>query len=224
MLLQPVLKKAKLLTNSYIFILGFIPLIGGRNLMKEYFENNKLTFLIVLSAIIIGITIGSSSVARLSDEDASELYSTVNTSVNTTSVFFAFLKSLSSEFKRFIILFLCGTTVFGSPVSVFFIGYTGYSLGFTVAFMLKYYGLTGLLAAFLGILPHYIVLLPTYCFAGVVCINFSNNILLEKKNFNYDLKKFLVKMIIVLFMIFFACILEGFISAFFLKKIFALIN
>jgi len=192
--------------------------------MKSYFENNKLTFLIVFSAMIMGIIIGSSSVARLNQNDATELYSAVKDSIESTGIFTAFSKSISNEFKKFFMLFICGLTVFGSPVSVFVIGLTGYSLGFSVGFLLKYFGLVGLLASFFGIIPHYILLFPAFCCAGVIGINFSNGLLMVHKRNAENLKAYVAKMIIILLIILIACVIEGFFSSFLLKKIIGVIQ
>lgn len=187
--------------------------------MEEYIKNNRLTLLMVFSAVLVGVCIGTVGVLKLDSDSATTLYSGICDAVSDTGVFSAFTKSLYNEFKRFLIIIFCGVTVIGSPVSVFYLGWCGYSLGFSAGFLMKYYGLTGFLATLGGILPHYFLLLPVYICAGIIGINFSNRLLRGEKRLRDDFKVYLAKMFILAILVLFACLIEGFVSTFLLKKI-----
>ena len=191
--------------------------------MERYIKNNKLTIFLVFSAVLTGIVIGTFSLLKLDENLAKSLIDSVNSSISNSSLFAAFTKSISSEFLKFFALFICGITVFGAPMSVFCLGYLGYTLGFSVGFLMKYYGLAGYLSVIFGIIPHYLILLPAYILTGIVGINFSNKLLLGEKQLKNDFKLYTAKMIFFAVMIFLSCIIEGFVSSFFIKKILLLI-
>ena len=182
--------------------------------MEEYIKNNRLTLFLVFSAVLTGVTIGALGVLRIRDDAASILYSGLCDAVADTGIFSAFLKSLQNEFKRFLIIFVCGITVIGSPVIVFHLGICGYALGFSSAFFIA-----GFLAVLGGILPHYFLLLPTYISTGIIGINFSNRLLRGEKRLNSDFKTYILKMLLLSLLILLSCIVEGFISTLLLKSI-----
>ena len=192
--------------------------------MEEYIKNNRLTLLIVFSSVLVGVCLGTIGVLRLDSTAATALYSGINNSVSTTGVFAAFLKSIYNEFKKFGIIFLCGITVIGSPVCVFYLGLCGYSIGFSAGFLMKYYGLSGFLATLAGIFPHYIILLPVYICAGIIGINFSNRLLRGERHLRNDFAVYLAKMIILAVFLLIACLVEGFISTLLLKNIIKIVT
>jgi len=192
--------------------------------LTEYVKNNKLVILIVVSALILGVITGATYSDTLGGETLSEIYNSVNESVSKTSLYSSFLKSLSIQFCRLLVLFLCGLTVVGSPICVFYIGYLGYTLGFSASFLLRNYGACGILGIIGGIFPHYFLLLPTYLYIGTVGINFSNRLLLGEKHLRDSFKVYTGKMLISAIFILVSCIVEGFISSLILKAIFKMIK
>ena len=192
--------------------------------MKKYFEENRLVMLIVISSLATGVVLGALAAARMPAGECEELCLSVNRSIANTSVYASFLKALTLEFKSFLILFACGIAVIGSPAAAFFIGTKGYAVGFTVAFLMRRYGLLGLFASLCGVLPHYIVLVPAFMCMGVVGINFSNRLLLGEKNLRDNLKIYTVKSLLTAVFIFLGCAVEGFVSSPALKMILSIAN
>lgn len=191
--------------------------------MKNYIKENRLAVLIVVSALLIGIIVGASIVTRISEDEAKGIYTGINKSVSESTPGAAFLSSLKLRFKCLGILFLCGLAVVGAPAAAAYTGFLGYAVGFTVGFMIRYYGLLGLLAAFSGILPHYILLLPSFICMGIAGMNFSNRLLRGEKNISDGFRTYIAKACLISVPIFAACIVEGILSSFLLKKILALI-
>ncbi|MBO4897135.1 MAG: stage II sporulation protein M [Clostridia bacterium] len=191
--------------------------------MKEYIKKNNTVMLIVISAILMGIIIGAHSAARLAPGEAKGIYESINRSVYESTAYKAFIKSLQIEFKSFILLFICGAAVIGAPAAVFYLGFLGYALGFSVGFLVKYYGLLGFFAATCAIVPHYLILIPAFISLGVISINFSNKLLLGERGLKDDFWCYAVKALLIAAAVFSACIIEGFFSSFILKRILSVI-
>lgn len=187
--------------------------------LKKYFEENKLVMLIVISSFAVGVVLGAMMAVRVSPEESAALCQSINQSITKTGVYSSFLKALALEFKSFIILFICGIAIIGSPAAAFYIGTKGYAVGFTVAFLMRYYGLLGTLASLAGVLPHYFVLIPAFMCMGVFGINFSNKLLLGEKKLKENLKIYIAKSLLVAILILVGCIVEGFISTPALKAV-----
>ena len=191
--------------------------------LKDYFRENKIVMLIVISALLMGIIIGAEAVSHLSPDKAKEIYESINRSVSESTPYKSFVKSLQIEYKSLFLLFFCGAAVIGAPAAVFYIGVLGYSIGFTVGFLVKYYGLLGFFAGVCAIAPHYFVLIPSFIFMGIISISFSNKLLLGEKGLKNDFISYSVKTLFIAVALLAACLIEGFFSSFILKKIFSVI-
>lgn len=176
-----------------------------------------------MSAIFTGAVIGALSVIKIDNDTSEYLLKAVNDSVGSYQIFAAFKKSLMTHFLRFLILYLFGTTFLGGPACVAYIGYIGYTLGFSSGFLLKFYGLSGFLSIIFAVVPHYLILIPTYLCFGIVIINFSNKLLFGEKKLKNHFNVYTAKTLFFAVMIFLACIVEGFISVPILKKILTLL-
>ncbi len=192
--------------------------------LKNFFRENKTVMLIVVSALIMGIILGAGAVSRLTPEKAKEIYESINRSIAENTSYKSFVKSLQIEFKSFILLFICGAAVIGAPAAVFYIGVLGYAIGFSVGFLVKFYGLLGFCASVCAIAPHYFILIPAFIFMGIISINFSGKLLLGEKGLKNDFLSYTVKALFIAVFIFAACLIEGFFSSFILKKIFSMLN
>ena len=179
--------------------------------------------LIVISALLMGIIIGAGTVSGLSPDKAKEIYESINRSVSESTPYKSFIKSLQIEYKRLFLLFFCGAAVIGAPAAVFYIGVLGYSIGFTVGFLVKYYGLLGFFAGVCAITPHYFILIPAFTFMGTLSISFSNKLLLGEKGLKNDFVSYSAKTLLVAAVLLAACFTEGFFSSIILKKIFSVI-
>ena len=210
---------SRFLLVIFVLFKSYLDLEGQVQKVKKYFEDNKLVMLIVISSLAIGVVLGALMATRVSPEEGEALCLSVNQSIAKTGVYASFLKALSLEFKSFLILFVCGIAIIGSPAAAFYIGTKGYAVGFTVAFFMRYYGLMGLLASLGGVLPHYIVLIPAFMCMGVVGINFSNKLLLGEKNLKDNLKIYIAKSVLIAIFVLFGCAVEGFVSSPILKMI-----
>ena len=187
--------------------------------LKEFLRKNNTVMLIVISALLMGIIIGAHSAAHLSPAEAKGIYESINRSVTESTAYKSFIKSLQIEYKSFVLLFICGALVIGAPAAVFYLGVLGYALGFSVGFLVKYYGLLGFTACVCAIVPHYLVLIPAFISLGVISVNFSNRLLLGERGLRGDFLSYAVKAVIIAAAVFAACIIEGFFSSFVLKRI-----
>lgn len=196
-------------------------------ILKTYFKNNIILFIVLFSVLVIGIVIGSISVNLISDIQTRNILTFINgflssinnVNINSSAVFSV---SLSNNLKVALILIISGLTVIGMPVIFVTLFFRGLSLGFTVGFFIREMGIKGVIFSLLAILPQNIIIIPAIISIGVTGIMFSKAILKNKKHTNsYNYPYLLLNYGILNFMfcisLLIASLIEGYISPTFIK-------
>jgi stage II sporulation protein M len=81
--------------------------------------------------------------------------------------------SFINQAKSIIAVWFLGLTVIGMPIILGIVFYKGFSLGFTIAFLVQEKAVSGVLISILSILPQNLVYIPLVIIWSVVGINFS---------------------------------------------------
>lgn len=82
-------------------------------------------------------------------------------------------QSLRLNFQYLLIFWLLGFFMFGFPLIIFMIGLRGFSVGFTVGFLVDRAALQGVLLALGSVLPHNLLVIPALIVAAVTGFSFS---------------------------------------------------
>lgn len=109
-----------------------------------------------------------------------------------------FRSGLLSNLKNFGFLFFFSVTIIGAPLIILFSAVKGFAHGFTLFFMFRLYGVKAALFFLLGMLPHYLILIPCYLGLCALSLKFSFTLLHEKN----ELKKSILRLVL-LFVAFF---------------------
>ncbi len=190
------------------------------NKIKRQFQNNYIVYFILTSFLIIGIILGSFIVVKYREDKVLkavsyfnwifkyldyELYSCVDICK------FSFFSNMK------IILFtwvmgLLGLGVFIIPIVILS---QGISIGFTVAFLVNAFKIKGFLFSFFGLLPYYLLFIPTILSIASLCIfnaipnnNFKKGKILKSRQFI----DYIVILLFSMILIFLISTIEGFIS------------
>lgn len=190
-----------------------------------------LYFMIIL-CFSIGIASGVFSVKALSQMQKEQLIdylvssfkaTLVSGQINSSQIF---VHSLLVNLKTLIIIWLLAVSVFGFPVIFLTAGARGFSLGFTIGFLIENIGYKGILFCIVSILPQNLVIIPVLLALCVVSISYSVDIIRNRKANKYVKKekyKLFLKYNMVLILLFiimmFGSLIEGYISPIFLKGI-----
>lgn len=194
----------------------------------KHIQGNLITYFFVLLFFMIGISSGAFMSKALTETENKELivylknfFSIVDSKAIDN---FSILKqSLLNNFQTGIIIWVLGVTVIGIPLILLLIGVRGFIIGFTVGFFVKQMGLKGVIFSLVSILPQNILIVPATIFTGVLGISFSL-MLIKKRNrknkqYNVVNQFFLYSTIIAIVHIVIAigCLVEAYISPFFIK-------
>lgn len=207
-----------------------LPFKIKRSLIKQ-FKDNFMIYFLIIAIFFTGIIIGSISIKVLDIEQKSNIITFLNSffknidSVDLNSS--AIIKqSIFDNFKSIGLIWLTGLIVIGIVVIPFIILFRGFSLGFTVGFLVSEYGIKGFLFSILGILPHNLFAIPGILLIGATGIIFSINSIkkrkskLRNKNLFFNIIDYSVLILFFSIIVFIACIIESYISPIFLRLLY----
>lgn len=152
----------------------------------SHIRGNFFLYMLVLAALMIGITTGAFTVNNITDiqreqirEYISKFYQIAKTiELNPVQIF---KQSLLNNFVTVFLLWILGATIIGIPFIFLIVGMRGFTLGFSIGVLIKEMQMKGVLLTLLGVLPQNIFILLGILFTSVTAINFSVYLLKNKK-------------------------------------------
>ncbi|MFL0196908.1 stage II sporulation protein M [Clostridium sp. WILCCON 0269] len=148
------------------------------NLINSHIKNNFWLYIISLLCFFTGIVIGIYSVRYMGGFEKSDLLSylkdftkTVNSgSINYKSIF---LETLKNNVPMILAVWFLGLTMIGIPVILIIDIIKGFTIGFTMSFVISGMGVQGMWFSLLGVLPQNIIYIPCIIFSSVLAMEFS---------------------------------------------------
>lgn len=196
------------------------------NMSKRHLEKNYIIYFVLCLFIIVGIIIGSIFVLRVNESESFKLMPYLNYVFNylgngeyTNKNIYQ--SSLFFNIKFLLMFWVLGFISVGILIIPLIVSFKGISIGFTVGFFVKKFGIKGFLFSLLGFLPNYLILVPIFFIMGTVSIlqsisrsDFKNNKFREINLTDYSI------ILLVLFVItLFSSLLEGFFISILLELI-----
>ncbi|NLK44673.1 MAG: stage II sporulation protein M [Tissierellia bacterium] len=195
-----------------------------KTLCKRHLQNNFVLYFILVIALVIGIIIGAILANRLESDKGIEVANYMNVflkHINEGNYYFKdiFISSLFLNLKRIFIIWLFGLLGLGLIVIPLIMCWNGINIGFIVGFLVKGYGLKGFIFTLIGLLPQYLIVLPSLLAITALALSNANNRKKLRRDRDY-IKKFADYSILILVffvILVFGCIIEGFYTPYFIK-------
>lgn len=155
--------------------------------LNEHLQQNFWLYVISLFCVFTGIVLGIYAVKYMNNVENSDLLSYfANFNQNISNGNFKYSMIISDIIKNNISIILAvwflGLTMVGIPIILIIDVIKGFTLGFTISFIVKGLGTKGIGVILIGILPQNIIYIPCIIIASVVAMEFSISILREKMN------------------------------------------
>jgi stage II sporulation protein M len=147
--------------------------------LQEYFRQNMGTYIFITALFSGGVLAGAAVLRGLGAEEQfllNRYFGYFIESFNETGVIdqgAVFRQALILNFQYLFLTWFMGIFLFGFPVIAGLVGLRGFSLGFTVGFLVQRASLRGVLFAAGSILPHNLIMVPALIAAGVTGFSFS---------------------------------------------------
>lgn len=147
----------------------------NRNFLKSYMESNSPKYILASLLFAFGIFLGIALMLKNDLKSERELveYFVEAASKAESGLIKNFKSSMLLNFKYLVILGVFSALPRISCFCTSICGMKGFSVGYSVTFLIKNYGGTGALYSLLAVMPSVALILPVYAFASVTCINLS---------------------------------------------------
>lgn len=194
----------------------------------RHIKNNLVLYIFALIVICIGIAIGSLYSAGLDETQSSELglyISDFTQHYRDKDIDFVgiFKSSLQVSFWYVAVCFVASLSIYTVWLVYVALGIRGFSLGFTVGFMVGEIGVKGFFLVLAVVLPSCVITLPVYLLMSVVCVKCAVTRHRVRENYREnkrELKVFIVLMILIFALLILCSLIDTFLSPILVKYLF----
>lgn len=166
--------------------------IWDKTFKKIHTNKRMLVFLFTL--LFMAVLFGSFFATKLSTNDLEEIKSSLDTFFSMTkqnklNPLPAFFQSFGANIMFTIAIWILGISVIGAPLMIVLFFMKAFTLGFTIASMIKIYHLKGLLYSLIYIFPHQVINLLAFIFFIMFSMSLSITLfqaLLKKKTVDFS--------------------------------------
>lgn len=154
---------------------------------NEHLQDNFWLYIISILCIFTGVVLGIYAVKYMGSFENENLISylnsfTQNISQGNFKYKIMFTDILKNNFPIIIAIWFLGLTMIGIPIILIIDLIKGFTIGFTISFIIKAFGSKGIGIVLLGILPQNIIYIPCVIICSVIAMEFSLNIIKERLN------------------------------------------
>lgn len=192
-------------------------------------HTNKRMIVFLFTLLFMAILFGSFFAAKLDTKDIDTIQSSLDTFFTMTrqnklNSFQAFFQSFGANIIFTGAIFLLGISVIGAPLMIVLFFMKAFTLGFTIASMIKIYHLKGLLYSFIYIFPHQVMNLLVFIFFIMFSMSLSITLLqaiLKKKTVDFSkvLNRYIFILVITIFILIITSLLEIYLMPFLFRMV-----
>lgn len=163
------------------------------SLNAEFYLIKEVGYILLLIIFFVGIICGSFCMKKVSENDLNEYKISIEESLenNQANLKEANMTNLWDTLKTIFIFWIVGMSIVGMPILVIYVGYKGFSLGYTIMTIIKILGVTtGNKYIFENLFFRNVILV----FSMIVLANYSikifRNFFKDKDNIKVDAIKY----------------------------------
>lgn len=195
------------------------------SLNAEFYLIKEVGYILLLIIFFVGIICGSFCMKKVSESDLDEYKASIEETLNSTNLNTKKVNwsSLCDILKTIFIFWIVGMSIIGMPVLLIYVGYKGFSLGYTIMTIIKILGTTnGNKYVFENLFLKNVIMVFVMIFLANYSIKIFRNFFKDKENIKIDAIKYsLVSGIIcvlIIFICFFGRVLRKYIKNGFLRS------
>ncbi|MEN6390823.1 MAG: stage II sporulation protein M [Syntrophomonas sp.] len=154
----------------------------NRHLIKRHISENRWQYFFLAVVFLAGAVLGNYKVPGVDGTVKSQLLSLVDQYIQgeMTGSFVGssvLIQAFINQARLVLAIWFLGLTVIGLPLILGVVFLRGFSIGFTLGFLISEKAGGGVLISLLAILPQNLVYIPLLIVWGVISINFSLQVL-----------------------------------------------
>lgn len=155
------------------------------NQINRHIQDNFWLYIVCLLCICVGIVLGIYTVKYMGELDREDLNGYLKNfldvlpsyEVNHKAIF---VEAIKNNIPLLIGIWFLGLTMVGVPVILILDVLKGFTLGFTISFIINSIGLRGVWGSILGVIPQNIIYISCTIFASVVSMQYSLEMIKSK--------------------------------------------
>lgn len=152
---------------------------------EKHIKGNFWLYIISVFCICIGVIVGIYTVNHMGNLDENNLLSYLKNFTNSITLGNISYKSILIEtvknnFPLIIAIWFLGVTIVGIPIILIIDILKGFTLGFTMTFMINGLGMKGMGLSILMVLPQNFIYVPCIIISSVIAMEFSLMLLKDK--------------------------------------------
>ena len=197
-----------------------------KSVIKRHFQNNFIVYFTLSIIFVFGIILGSIFINRIDTQENIEIANYFNWIFqyiyeDSYKLMDIFKTSVFSNIKIILSICLLGFISLGILIIPLIICWKGVTIGFTVGFLVNEFGLKGFLLSLLGLLPHYLIMIPGMLLLSSIGMIFSLSNRKSKINRlgNKSLREYLVLVFICLIILLLGSLVESYLTPYLFKVI-----
>lgn len=153
--------------------------------LNDHIKENFWLYVVSLICIFTGMVLGVYTVKYMGDiyrTDLTSYFQGFTEYLSSESLDYkgVFLNTIRSNVPFIIFIWLLGMTMVGIPIILIIGIIKGYTLGFTISFIINSIGLKGIGIAIFGVIVQNVIYIPCMIIASVLAMEFSLNFLKER--------------------------------------------
>lgn len=180
----------------------------------RHFETNFWLYVVSLLCFSTGIVIGIYTVKYMGGAekvDLSGYFSSFISSISNTKINnkYVLYEAVKNNLPMFLALWILGLTMVGIPIILIIDIIKGFTLGFTVSFIISSTGIKGIWMILIGIMPQNIIYIPCVIIASVLGMELSmiklkdrfnrqSSRFMDSRNINYSITFLIIILVMVL--------------------------
>lgn len=193
-----------------------------KNIIIEHVENNLKTYLILIIIFFIGLILGIMFINNVNIDEQKGISESIVGFINNINENYKISKTgilaetIKNNLISFIVLWLLGCMIIGTPFIYCFITYKGFCLGYTISAVIASIGTgKGILFVITVLLFQNIIYIPSYLAVAVSGIKLHKNIMIDRKkeDIKISILKHSIFSVMLLGIIFVGTIVESYVSS-----------
>lgn len=191
--------------------------------LSQHIKENYWLYILTLCSLSIGVLSGIYAVKYMSSLKKTDLAAylksfTQTLYVNNINYHSIFIEAIKNNIPLIFFIAILGLTFIGIPLILFIDFIKGFTLGFTVSFIISNMGYKGIWVILAGVMPQNIIYIPCFIVASVLSLELGSSILkrkLNKKSFygkRYNVTTYFLSFIFIITIMFIGFAIESYIT------------
>lgn len=163
------------------------------SLNTEFYLLKEVGYIFLLTIFFVGIICGSFCMKKISKSDLEEYKISIEEALNVENLNLKELNNsnLFETLKTILVFWIVGMSIVGMPILLVYVGYKGFSLGYTIMTIIKILGVTdGNKYVFQNMFLKNVIIVFTMIFLANYSIKIFRNFFKDKENIKIDAIKY----------------------------------